>query len=218
MSKGPAPADDRPVDRAARGHQPAAARRPARGRGHHRHAGHGVARPRGPRRGQGAGPGRRDGVRRPRVRSRPGRPARSAPAGDGGVGRRGHPLGFLVVVRTPPGCAHVVASALDRSGLEGCSGRSPATTRCCASPPRRSAVPTWPRRCASSPASRRTEHPDGRTDRAHRVHAVARPLRRRPRRRADGLHREPARSTVGSGSTTSPARVPTSAVSPGSGC
>jgi transcriptional regulator of arginine metabolism len=26
--------------------------------------------------------------------------------------------GTLVVVRTPPGCAHVVASALDRSGLE----------------------------------------------------------------------------------------------------
>ena len=28
----------------------------------------------------------------------------------------------LVVVRTPPGCAHVVASALDRSGLEGLLG------------------------------------------------------------------------------------------------
>lgn len=28
----------------------------------------------------------------------------------------------LVVVRTPPGCAHVVASALDRSGLEGVVG------------------------------------------------------------------------------------------------
>ncbi len=28
----------------------------------------------------------------------------------------------LVVVRTPPGCAHVVASALDRSGLEGLVG------------------------------------------------------------------------------------------------
>jgi transcriptional regulator of arginine metabolism len=28
----------------------------------------------------------------------------------------------LVVVRTPPGCAHVVASALDRSGLEGLMG------------------------------------------------------------------------------------------------
>ena len=30
--------------------------------------------------------------------------------------------GHLVVVRTPPGCAHVVASALDRSGLEGLLG------------------------------------------------------------------------------------------------
>lgn len=28
----------------------------------------------------------------------------------------------LVVLRTPPGCAHVVASALDRSGLEGVLG------------------------------------------------------------------------------------------------
>jgi transcriptional regulator of arginine metabolism len=28
----------------------------------------------------------------------------------------------LVVVRTPPGCAHVVASALDRSGLDGVVG------------------------------------------------------------------------------------------------
>ena len=30
--------------------------------------------------------------------------------------------GPLVVVRTPPGCAHVVASALDRSGLPGVLG------------------------------------------------------------------------------------------------
>jgi len=30
--------------------------------------------------------------------------------------------GPMVVVRTPPGCAHVVASALDRSGLEGLIG------------------------------------------------------------------------------------------------
>jgi transcriptional regulator of arginine metabolism len=28
----------------------------------------------------------------------------------------------IVVVRTPPGCAHVVASALDRSGLPGVMG------------------------------------------------------------------------------------------------
>ncbi len=30
--------------------------------------------------------------------------------------------GNLVVVQTPPGCAHVVASALDRSGLDGVLG------------------------------------------------------------------------------------------------
>ena len=35
----------------------------------------------------------------------------------------------LVVLRTPPGSAHVVGSALDRAGLaEVCSGRWPATT------------------------------------------------------------------------------------------
>ena len=32
------------------------------------------------------------------------------------------PSGNLVVLRTPPGCAHVVASALDRSGLPGLLG------------------------------------------------------------------------------------------------
>jgi transcriptional regulator of arginine metabolism len=32
------------------------------------------------------------------------------------------PSGNLVVVRTPPGCAHVVASALDRGGLPGLLG------------------------------------------------------------------------------------------------
>jgi transcriptional regulator of arginine metabolism len=30
--------------------------------------------------------------------------------------------GSIVIVRTPPGCAHVVASALDRSGIEGLLG------------------------------------------------------------------------------------------------
>lgn len=32
------------------------------------------------------------------------------------------PSGHLVVLRTPPGCAHVVASALDRSGIDGLLG------------------------------------------------------------------------------------------------
>ncbi|MCY7299761.1 MAG: ArgR family transcriptional regulator, partial [Ilumatobacteraceae bacterium] len=30
--------------------------------------------------------------------------------------------GNLVILRTPPGCAHVVASALDRSGMDGLLG------------------------------------------------------------------------------------------------
>lgn len=33
-----------------------------------------------------------------------------------------HSSGSMVVVRTPPGCAHVVASALDRSGMKGLIG------------------------------------------------------------------------------------------------
>lgn len=33
-----------------------------------------------------------------------------------------HHSANLVVIRTPPGCAHVVASALDRSGLDGLIG------------------------------------------------------------------------------------------------
>ena len=40
----------------------------------------------------------------------------------GRVGRGGQPLRTLVVLRTPPGCAHVVASALDRSGISGLLG------------------------------------------------------------------------------------------------
>ena len=32
------------------------------------------------------------------------------------------PAGPLAVIRTPPGCAHVVASALDRTGLDGVVG------------------------------------------------------------------------------------------------
>ena len=57
----------------------------------------------------------------------------------------------LVVLRTPPGCAHVVASALDRSGLDGLSAPSPATTRCCASPPPRRPATSSPTASASSP-------------------------------------------------------------------
>jgi transcriptional regulator of arginine metabolism len=32
------------------------------------------------------------------------------------------PAGPLVIIRTPPGCAHVVASAMDRSGVDGVVG------------------------------------------------------------------------------------------------
>ena len=44
--------------------------------------------------------------------------------------------GNLVVLRTPPGCAHVVASALDRSGIEGLLGTVAGddTLMCVASP------------------------------------------------------------------------------------
>ena len=43
--------------------------------------------------------------------------------------------GNLVVVRTPPGCAHVVASALDRAGLAEVLALWRATTRCSSWPP-----------------------------------------------------------------------------------
>ena len=42
--------------------------------------------------------------------------------GAGRVGRRGRRSGNLVVLRTPPGSAHVVGSALDRSGFPGVLG------------------------------------------------------------------------------------------------
>ena len=47
------------------------------------------------------------------------------------------PSGNLVVLRTPPGCAHVVASALDRSGIEGLLGTVAGddTLLCVAAPP-----------------------------------------------------------------------------------
>ena len=41
--------------------------------------------------------------------------------------------GNIVVLRTPPGSAHVVASALDRAASPTSSARSPATTRCSSS-------------------------------------------------------------------------------------
>ena len=53
--------------------------------------------------------------------------------------------GTLVLLRTPPGCAHVVASAIDRSGVPPVSSaRWPETTPSWWSPPRVPAAGTWP--------------------------------------------------------------------------
>ena len=50
--------------------------------------------------------------------------------------------GNVVVLRTPPGCAHVVASALDRSGIDGLLGTVAGddTLMCVADPTTRGAV------------------------------------------------------------------------------
>ena len=69
-------------------------------------------------------------------------------------------------------------------------------------------VQTW--------AARQTPAGDGAEPRHE--HPVARPLRGRARRGADGLHRQPARSTSAWPPTTSPARGPTSAASAGPAC
>ena len=79
--------------------------------------GHGEPRPGRARRGQGADPGWGDGVRGARAREGRGQPRRSSPTGDGGVRRRRRALGATwSVLRTPPGSAHVIGSALDRAG------------------------------------------------------------------------------------------------------
>ena len=97
--------------------------------------------------------------------------------------------GNLVVLRTPPGCAHVVASALDRSGLDGLLGTVAGddTLLCVADPGTRGTV--LAARCAPSPAS--TAHRGRRHERDRRRRAGAhggRPGRRSgtvasPRRR-----------------------------------
>ena len=97
----------------------------------------------------------------------------------------------LVVLRTPPGCAHVVASALDRIGLgRACSAPSPATTRSCASPTEKVGG------ASAGPAAARAGRHRRATDRligaATGNDAVARAVRRRPGRGADGLHGQPA--------------------------
>ena len=61
--------------------------------------------------------------------------------------------GNLVVVRTPPGCAHVVASALDRSGARRLLGTVAGDdTLLCVAEPRTPAATSWPTGSATWPA------------------------------------------------------------------
>ena len=55
----------------------------------------------------------------------------------------------LVVLRTPPGSAHVVASAIDRSSMPVRSAPSPVTTRCSSCAPNRSAARSSPAELAA---------------------------------------------------------------------
>ena len=109
--------------------------------------------------------------------------------------------GNLVVLRTPPGCAHVVASALDRSGLDGLLGTVAGddTLLCVAEPGTRGTVLADRLRAlagldgAPRPATMSATD-DGEPVRhgvGRRGHALARSLRRGAGRRADGVHRQP---------------------------
>ena len=68
--------------------------------------------------------------------------------------------GNLVVLRTPPGCAHVVASALDRSGIDGLLGTVAGddTLLCVAAPDDRAATSS-PATTAGPVRSRRSSRP-----------------------------------------------------------
>ena len=113
-----AAAPHRQAARRAGRHEPDPPRRAAGRRGHPRHAGHRVARPRGPRApSRCAGP-----VATPSTPSRSCPPSsgrrRTTSAACSATGwSRWATRANLVVLRTPPGSAHVVGSALDRSGL-----------------------------------------------------------------------------------------------------
>ena len=61
----------------------------------------------------------------------------------------------LVVLRTPPGSAHVVGSALDRSGLEGIIGTVAGDDTVLVVAVEELGARPWPRTCATSPASAR---------------------------------------------------------------
>ena len=104
--------------------EPGPARGAPRPGGHRGHPGDGLAGPRGDRRGEGAGPRASKGWSTP---------CRSCPRDQ--VAPLDHlrrvlgewvvdvaTSGNLLVLRTPPGSAHVVASALDRAGLDGVIG------------------------------------------------------------------------------------------------
>ena len=93
----------------------------------------------------------------------------------------------LVVLRTPPGCAHVVASALDRSGLDGLA-RHRRRRRHAAVRRRRDDH----RRRAGRPAAGALRARSRRWLTAPALDALARPLRQRPGRRPARLHRQPA--------------------------
>ena len=119
-----APAGDRPADRPAPGRQPAPARSTCS-------AGEGIAATQATvsrdleelGRDQGPRARRAVGLRPARAGDRPHRAVRPAAPGARGVGRRGRrrrPTSSCCARR--PGCAHVVASALDRSGLDGLLG------------------------------------------------------------------------------------------------
>ena len=94
------------------------------------HPGHGVARPRGAGRGQGAGAGGRHRSTPSPSTPRSGSPPRTTSSGCFGdwVVEVAHSAN-LVVLRTPPGSAHVVASAPSTGpGSPTCSARWRATT------------------------------------------------------------------------------------------
>ena len=114
----PAPAPPGPPARGAGDLEPGPDRRAARRGGRARDAGHGEPRPRGARRGEGADPGRRDGVRGARSTRRTSAPPEEHLRRVMGefVVEVSH-SGNLVVLRTPPGSAHVIGSALDRAGF-----------------------------------------------------------------------------------------------------
>ena len=100
----------------------------------------------------------------------------------------------LVVLRTPPGCAHVVASAIDRSGMSGLIGTVAGddTLMCVADE-------TVRRPGSGRPLARagRSVVSDTPAERADWEGVVARTVRRGPVGRVDGVHREPVvRSTT----------------------